>query len=187
MRFTKMATAGFGLAAAAAMTFSGSGGASALLLIPASFTHTQSLSDGTLTVKVNNNTSSSVKCNLSVHEASKESQVKLAVAKVNTHLAGGVSDTLLAAARQEVEAHALKVVWTKKSISSNGSSTATWRSGRADTSYVIYQDCSSDSLLGLTFSGLAQDYKVTGTGKSPDSSDDSGNGSLGGLFGGLLG
>ncbi|MDH3007151.1 hypothetical protein [Gordonia alkanivorans] len=186
MRFTKVATAGVGLAAAAAMTFSGSGGASALLLIPASFTHTQSLSDGTLTVKVNNNTSSSVKCNLSVHEASKETQVNLAVAKVNTHLAGGVSDTLLAAARQEVEADALKVVWTKKSISSNGSATATWKSGRADTSYVIYQDCSSDSLLGLTFSGLAQVYKVTGTGKSPDSPD-AGNGSLGGLFGGLLG
>ncbi len=188
MRFTKVATAGFGLAAAAAMTFSGSGGASALVLLPSAFPHTQSLSNGTVTVKVTNTTSKTTKCQLSVHDASKKSQLELRAAAVNTLLAAGIESTVLAEARRDAAEGALKAVWTNKSILKNGSSTATWNSGRTDTSYAIYQECTSpDSLLGLTYNGVAQVYLVNGTGKSPDAPDDSGNGSLGGLFGGLLG
>ncbi|GAB85625.1 hypothetical protein RVF83_08200 [Gordonia rubripertincta] len=188
MRFTKMATAGFGLAAAAAMTFSGSGGASAAALLPSYFPHTQSLSDGTVTVKVTNGTSKTTKCQLSVHDASKKSQLEGRAAAVNVLLGFGLESDTLAEARQDAAAGALKIVWTNKSILKDGTATATWKSGRTDTSYAIYQECTSpDPLLGLTYNGVAQVYLVNGTGKSPDSPDDSGNGSLGGLFGGLLG
>lgn len=188
MRFTKVAMAGFGMVAGAAMAFSGSGEASAATLLPSYFPHTQSLSDGTVTVKVTNGTSKTTKCQLSVHEASKKSQLEARATAVNLLLAAGIESSVLADARQDAAAGALKVVWTNKSISKDGSATATWKSGRTDTSYTIYQECTSpDPLLGLTVNGVAQVYTVTGTGKSPDSPDDSGNGSLGGLFGGLLG
>ncbi|WP_308221788.1 hypothetical protein [Gordonia sp. C13] len=94
--------------------------------------------------------------------------------------------------------HALKIVWwINKSIAKQGSATATtWKSGRADTSYVIYQECATpDPVLGLTINGRTQAYKVTGTGKPADNGggdngggdnaggDTGGNGSLGNLFG----
>lgn len=188
MRFTKVATVGIGVAAAAAMGFSGSGEASAALLLSSSYPHTQSLSNGTVAVKVTNKTSKTATCWLSVHKASDETELKMRATAVNAIIATGIESGVLDSAREDAAEGALKVVWNGKSIAEDGSSTGQWASGRTDTSYAIYQECTTpDPILGLTINGLAQVYTVTGTGKSPDSPDDSGSGSLGGLFGGLLG
>ncbi|MDV7172719.1 hypothetical protein R4144_04800 [Gordonia amicalis] len=188
MRFTKVAAVGIGVAAAAAMGFSGSGEASAALLLSSSYPHTQSLSNGTVAVKVTNKTSKTATCWLSVHKASDETELKMRATAVNAIIATGIESGVLDSVREDAAEGALKVVWNGKSIAKDGSSTGWWASGRTDTSYAIYQECTTpDPILGLTINGLAQVYTVTGTGKSPDSPDDSGNGSLAGLFGGLLG
>ncbi|UOG20512.1 hypothetical protein MTX80_15380 [Gordonia amicalis] len=202
MRFSRMALAGIGVAAGAAVAFTGSGEASAALLLPSSYPHTQSLSNGAVTVE----TSKTATCWLSVHDASKENQLTLRAAAVNAIIASGIESAVLDSARADAAEGALRVVWSGVSIAKDASSTGTWASNRTDTSYAIYQECTTpDPVLGLTINGLAQVYTVTGTGKAPDNpgggdsgggdtgggdsgggdtgGGDSGNGSLGNLFG----
>ncbi|MFV3114824.1 hypothetical protein ACNI4G_12935 [Gordonia amicalis] len=169
------------------MAFTGSGEASAALLLPSSYPHTQSLSNGAVTVNVTNETSKTATCWLSVHDASKENQLTLRAAAVNAIIASGIESAVLDSARADAAEGALRVVWSGVSIAKDASSTGTWVSNRTDTSYAIYQECTTpDPVLGLTINGLAQVYTVTGTGKAPDNpgGGDSGGGDTGGGDGG---
>ncbi|MDH3007152.1 hypothetical protein [Gordonia alkanivorans] len=169
MRFSRLALTGIGMAAGAAVAFTGSGEASAALLLPSSYPHTQSLTNGTLTVNVGNETSKTATCWLSIHDASKETQLGLRVAAVNAIIASGIESTVLDNARADAAAGALRIVWSGQSVAKDSSATGTWVSNRSDTSYAIYQECTTpDPITGLTINGLAQVYKVTGTGKPAD-------------------
>ena len=203
MRFSRLALTGIGMAAGAAVALTGSGEASAALLAPSSYPHTQSLTNGTLTVNVGNETSKTATCWLSIHDASKETQLGLRAAAVNVSIGSGIESAVLDKDREDAAEGALRIVWggDGHAVSKNSSQTGVWVSNRTDTSYAIYQECTTpDPITGLTINGLAQVYKVTGTGKPADNGGgdngggdngggdnggggDSGNGSLGNLFG----
>ncbi|VFA88527.1 Uncharacterised protein [Gordonia paraffinivorans] len=192
MRLTRLAAAGIGLAASAAVVFAGNGEASAALLLPSAYPHAQTLTDGTLSLTVTNSTTKTATCWVSIHDASKESQLDLRAAAVNAILGTGIPSSLLDNARADAAQGALEILWDARTIAKDASATGTWNSNRANTSYAIYQECTTpDPVTGLTINGLAQVYKVTGTGKpadgpgGDDGPDNSGNGSLSGLFGGL--
>ena len=183
MRFSRLALTGIGVAAGAAVAFTGSGEASAALLLPASYPHTQSLSNGTLTVTVQNETSKTATCWISIHDATKETQLNLRAASVNALIGAGIESSVLDNARDQAAEGALKIVWNGQTIAKDLSSTGTWVSNRTDTSYAIYQECTTpDPILGWTINGLAQVYKVTGTGKPADNpgGGDNGGGDNGG-------
>ncbi|MBD0863295.1 hypothetical protein IA539_19160 [Gordonia sp. zg691] len=167
----------------------GAGDASALTVDPSKFGHTASLTAGVLSVAVTNSTARSVRCQLSVHREADSTQLTTTVDAVNAELARTVLTAAgaanLAALRSSVAAGALATLWTDKTIEASATSSASWNSGRTDSSYVIYQDCAStDSLLGLpTGVGAAQAYTVTGTGEPVDAPGSTG--SLGSLIPGL--
>lgn len=185
MRFTHLAAAGIGIAAAAAVAFTGSGEASALTLLT-SFDHTETLSNGKLTVKVKNDTLSTATCWVSVHDASKELELIGDAAAVNTLLGTGIPSGLLDSARADAAQGALKILADGSKVLPTLSMTKTWDSKRSDTSYAIYQECTVPGPLN-TVNGMARVYKVTGSGHDPDApGGDSSGGSLGDLLGGLF-
>ncbi len=187
MRFSRLATAGIGLAAAGAVALAGGGEASAALL-PLSYPHQASLANGKLSVKVTNDTSKTAKCWLSVHDATKESQLDLRAAAVNAIPVTGIESGVLDSARADAREGALHILANGVSVSKGGSTTKTWDSGRTETSYAIYQECTTpDPLTGLTVNGYARAYRVTGTGRAPDVPGGGGStGSLENIFGGLF-
>ncbi len=183
MRLSRLALAGIGVAAGAAVALTGSGEASAILILPSYYPHTQSLTNGTVTVNVQNETSKTATCWLSIHAASKESQLDVRAAAVNTVIASGIESAALDKAREDAAEGALKIVWDGQSIAKDALAIGTWASNRTDTSYAIYQECTTpDTATGLTINGRAQVYKVNGTGKPADNpgGGDNGGGDNGG-------
>lgn len=170
------------------VAFTGSGMASAAVLLPSAFPHAESLVDGVLTVKVTNVTSGTARCQLSVHDVSEAGRLDLRVAAVNALLDIDSEANELDNTRAEAAEGALKILWTDHPIDRDGSSTTSWDSGRTDTSYAIYQECSTpDPMLGSAINGRAQVYTVTGAGKRRAVPDRSGPsvGSVESLLGGL--
>ncbi|WP_461418232.1 hypothetical protein, partial [Gordonia sp. GN26] len=161
------------------MALTGSGQASAALLAPSSYPHTQSLTNGTVTVNVGNETSKTATCWLSIHHASKETQLSLRAAAVNVSIGSGLESAVLDKDRQDAAEGALKIVWggDGHEVSKNSSQTGVWVSNRTDTSYAIYQECTTpDPITGMTINGLAQVYRVDGTGKPADNPGGGDNG-----------
>ena len=165
MHYSRLAAAGIGLAVAGALVLTISAPASAALLTPSSYPHQQSLTGGVLTVQVSNATSKTASCWISVHEASTEAQLGTRASAVNTQINMGTPSALLDNARAQAAQGALHILADGTPIATSASVTLNWESGRPDTSYAIYQDCTTpDPVTGLTINGLAQVYKVTGTG-----------------------
>ncbi|RQP12848.1 MAG: hypothetical protein EAS51_01620 [Microbacteriaceae bacterium] len=165
MHSSRLAAAGIGLAVAGALVLTVSAPASAALLTPLSYPHQQWLADGALTVQVTNGTSKTASCWISVHDGANESQLNVRAAAVNTQLTAGVASPALDNARAQAAQGALHILADGISIASAASSSLAWPSGRTDTAYAIYQGCTTpDIATGLTINGLAQVYRVTGTG-----------------------
>src|SRR5690606_10909393 len=162
---SRLAAAGIGLAVAGALVLTVTAPASAALLPPSSYPHEQSLAGGVLTVQVSHGTSKTASCWVSVHDASTEAQLDMRAAAVNTQISTGISSALLDNARAQAAEGALHILADGASIATAASATLDWASGRPDTSYAIYQDCTTpDPITGLTINGLALVYRVTGTG-----------------------
>lgn len=201
MRFSRWVAAVFAIAACAAVAFAGSGGAAAALLTSTAYPHSQTLVGGTVSVTVTNSWNGTATCWVSIHAAEDLGWLALRAAQVNTGLSQGVVSAELDNARQQVAGNALHKVLDGVTIAQSASTTETWDSGREETSYAIYQECTTPHSAFGVIDGLAQSYLVSGTGTpangpgdddghggndSPGGNDgpgeNSGNGSLGALF-----
>lgn len=154
----------FGVAVAAGATILaaavGGGAADAATIAPEEFPHTATLKDGVVTVSVSYETLVGLAtCSLYVLAADQESQARAVADAVNAEYDTLVPNLVTVSLRRKpVRDAALENPWTAQLVGSGGV-TATWDSERADSSYVIYQEC--HNLVAIPPVAAATVYKVT--------------------------
>ncbi len=169
----------FACATALVPLYAGAGDAHAAWSVePGKFTHSQTLSDGVLTVKVTNTTAIKAGCPLSVYKGSDIAAVQEMAEAVNAYSGGTGTTAAISAARAKISSAQFTDLLTDGPVAAGTTATATWNSGRSDTSYSVFQNCAASDDQGTVIWG-AQAYLVTGTGAS---SGGIGTGSLGSLL-----
>ena len=166
------------LAAAATTATATVGAANAAWSVePGKFVHTQELANGVLTVNVTNTTGNAAGCPLSIYPGVDIGPAQEMAEAMNAYYAGTGTTAAVSAARAKFSASQFTDLLADVQIPADQTQVATWDSGRADTSYTVFQNCAASDNAGTVVWG-AQAYLVSGTGAPTGM----GSGSLGSLF-----